>query len=111
MKRLITIGMAALMLGIGGVAAAQTSTMTNSHMNPNGSVHTTTRTETPVGTATTRTVDRADGTRVVRTRVRESDSVGMHHGHHYGWSHNRVCTTHWRHHHRVRTCTTRHWDR
>lgn len=108
MKRLITIGLAALTLGFGGIASAQTTTST-SHMNPNGSVHTTTRTVAPGGVATTRTVDRADGTRVVRTRVRETNRWNR--GRHHGWQRKRVCTTHWRHHHRVRTCTTRRWHR
>ena len=110
MKRILTIGLACLSLGLAGAASAQTMTTSHSHVAPNGSVHTTTRVRGPGGTAAVRTVDRADGTRTV-TRTRTSYDRGRHYGwnrgHHYGWRNNRVCRTVWRHHERIRRCWRR----
>ena len=54
MKRILTIGLACLSLGLAGAASAQTMTTSHSHVAPNGSVHTTTRVRGPIAAATAR---------------------------------------------------------
>ncbi|MBO0749236.1 MAG: hypothetical protein J2O44_02240 [Porphyrobacter sp.] len=129
MKRLLTIGLAALALGLGGGAAAQQTTMSRSHVTPNGGVQTTTRTVGPNGSATTRTVERPNGERTVvrsRTDVRGDRTVVRSrtdvrgdryverrdryrgNGYAFGGRGYRVCRVHWQHHRRVRRCIYRH---
>jgi len=70
----IVLGLAAAAaLGLTGAAQAQVTT-TQSHMRPNGAVATTTTRTGPYGSASTRTVDRPNGTRVV-ARVRFISAV------------------------------------
>ena len=99
-------------------AMAQMST--DQHMMPNGNVHTTTTTETPMGTRSTTRVDRPDGsTRIVhrettamgdQDRWHDGDRGRMHdgdHGGHRGWRHHQVCRVTWHHGHRIRRCWSR----
>ena len=106
MKRLLTLGLAICAFGLANTATAQMTSSTTA-IGPNGGVRTTTRTVTPNGTATTRTVDRPDGTRTV-TRSR-TDVMGNRHTvtRRRGSSMVRVCNSHWQGGHRVRRCHMR----
>ena len=100
------------MLSLGALAAimpaqAQMAQTTDQRQMPNGNVRTTSRTEGPGGTAMTRTVDRADGTRTVvrRTTTREGETRTVRHNR---GSHMRTVCRSYRHYgHRVRHCTDR----
>ncbi|MBW8785476.1 MAG: hypothetical protein JF593_12710 [Novosphingobium sp.] len=119
MNRIILIGAATLSLAISSMATAQV-TSTEREM-PNGNVRTTTRVDTPSGTAVTRTIDRPNGTRTVihrRTDEMGNERIVRHDrgdidrremGHHrgYAWGHHRTCVTRWHHGHRVTRCWAR----
>jgi Ni/Co efflux regulator RcnB len=99
MNNLMAIGLGCLALGLAGAAQAQTTT-TQQTM-PNGNTRTTTHVDTPDGSASTRTIDRADGTRtVVRRQVDVNGNVRSVR-HDRGSDTVRVCHTRWRHGQRV----------
>jgi hypothetical protein len=83
---------------------AQTTTQTQM---PNGNVRTTARMEGAGGTASTRTVDRADGTRTVVRRQTNAYGETRTVRHDRGSRMRTVCQTHWQHGRRVRHCTKR----
>ena len=106
MKKLIAIALGCLALGLAGSAQAQSVSTTQQTM-PNGNVRTTTHVNTPDGAASTRTVDRADGTRtVVRRQVDVNGNVRSAR-HDRGSDTVRVCHARWNHGQRVRRCHDR----
>ena len=60
----ITLGLAALALGLSGAVQAQVAA-TEQHVDTNGGLHTTTAIDTPAGTTEVHRVDRPDGTAAV----------------------------------------------
>jgi hypothetical protein len=106
MRKLISVGIACLVLGLAGTAQAQT-TSTTQRMMPNGNMRTTSRTNTMGGSATTRTVDRADGSRTVVRRQTNAEGDVRTVRHDRGSNRVRVCHSRWMHGHRVRQCHTR----
>lgn len=103
----ITISAAAFLLVLAGPVLGQATTQ---EQMPNGNVRTTTRVETPGGTAATRTVDRPDGSRTVTRRT--TDTMGnshiVHHDSRDGPGTRRVCSKRWHDGHRVTRCWRRH---
>lgn len=104
MKKLTTIALGCLALGLAGAAQAQTTTQQTM---PDGSVRTTTHVDTPGGTASTHTVDRADGTRTVVRRVTDVNGNTRSVRHDRGSDMVRVCHSRWSHGERVRQCHDR----
>lgn len=84
---------------------AQAAQSTTQMQMPNGNVRTTTRTEAPGGMASTRTVDRVDGTRTVVRRQTNSYGETRTVRHNRGSRMRTVCRTERQHGRRVRRCT------
>lgn len=106
MNKLMMVGIAALAFGLSGAAQAQTASTTQTTM-PDGSVRTTSRTDSAGGTAATHTIDRADGTRTVVRRQTDVNGNTRSVRHDRGSDMVRVCHSRWDHGQRVRRCHTR----
>lgn len=105
MKNLMMAGLGLLAFGLAGAAHAQTTA--SQQTMPDGSVRTTTHVDTPDGSASTRTIDRADGTRTVVRRQVDSRGNMRSVRHDRGSNMVRVCHARWHHGRRVRECHNR----